>query len=207
MTSSFGWDTADSFNQHDVQEFNRVLQDALETKMKGTPAEGAISDIFKGKMKSYIKCRDIDFESSRIEDFYDIQLNVKGCKNLLDSFKEYCVVETMEGDNRYMAEGHGLQVATKGVIFKEFPKVLHMQLKRYEYDFERDINVKINDRFEYPEQVDLSSYLENPHSQDAKYILHGVLVHSGDVHGGHYCAFIKPDTSDKWYKFDDYLEI
>ncbi len=34
LTKSFGWDTVDSFMQHDVQEFNRVLQDTLEKKMK-----------------------------------------------------------------------------------------------------------------------------------------------------------------------------
>jgi ubiquitin carboxyl-terminal hydrolase 7 len=34
LTKSFGWDTLDAFMQHDVQEFNRVLQDNLENKMK-----------------------------------------------------------------------------------------------------------------------------------------------------------------------------
>ena len=87
MTKSFGWKSLDSFLQHDVQEFNRVLQDKLEMKMKvstncaspgirvdqlldqGTKAEGAIQKLFVGKMKSFIKCVNVDFESSRIEDF------------------------------------------------------------------------------------------------------------------------------------------
>lgn len=34
LTKSFGWDTMDSFMQHDVQELNRVLCDNLEEKMK-----------------------------------------------------------------------------------------------------------------------------------------------------------------------------
>ena len=34
LTKSFGWKGFDSFLQHDVQEFNRVLQDKLEEKMK-----------------------------------------------------------------------------------------------------------------------------------------------------------------------------
>lgn len=34
LTKSFGWKSLDSFLQHDVQEFNRVLQDKLEAKMK-----------------------------------------------------------------------------------------------------------------------------------------------------------------------------
>jgi ubiquitin carboxyl-terminal hydrolase 7 len=35
------------------------------------------------------------------------------------------------------------------------------------------------------------------------YRLHGVLVHSGDLHGGHYFALIKPDRETRWLKFDD----
>ena len=34
LTKSFGWDTYDSFTQHDVQELNRVLSEKLEDKMK-----------------------------------------------------------------------------------------------------------------------------------------------------------------------------
>jgi ubiquitin carboxyl-terminal hydrolase 7 len=36
LTKSFGWDSIDSFLQHDVQEFCRVLLDNLENKMKNT---------------------------------------------------------------------------------------------------------------------------------------------------------------------------
>lgn len=56
--------------QHDVQEFNRVLCDKLETKMKGTAVEGAINWLLEGKMKSYVKCTQVQFESSREESFY-----------------------------------------------------------------------------------------------------------------------------------------
>ena len=34
LTKLFGWDTYDSFMQHDVQELNRVLCEKLEDKMK-----------------------------------------------------------------------------------------------------------------------------------------------------------------------------
>ncbi|KAJ2379635.1 ubiquitin-specific protease ubp15 [Coemansia sp. RSA 2607] len=205
LTKSFGWDTMDSFMQHDVQEFNRVLQDSLETKMKGTVADGAIAKLFEGKMKSFIRCVNVDFESSRVENYYDISLNVKGCKTLRDSFANYCEVETLDGENKYMAEGHGLQDARKGVIFESFPPVLQLQLKRFEYDFMRDAMVKINDRHEFPPSIDLGEFLSEDadRSMSWKYVLHGVLVHSGDLHGGHYFGLLRPTTEDKWYKFDD----
>jgi len=37
--------------------------------MQGTKAEGAIAKLFVGKMKSYIKCVNVDYESSRSEEF------------------------------------------------------------------------------------------------------------------------------------------
>ncbi|CAB4444830.1 unnamed protein product [Rhizophagus irregularis] len=205
LTKSFGWDSAESFVQHDVQEFNRVLQNNLEGKMKNTIADGAITKLFVGKMKSYIKCDNVDYESSCVEDYYDIQLNVKGCKTLRDSFKDYIQEETLEGNNKYQAEGHGLQDAKKGVIFESFPPVLHLQLKRFEYDYQSDTMVKINDRHEFPMEIDLEEFLSenadrsNPH----KYLLHGVLVHCGDSHEGHYFALLKPEKDGKWFKFHD----
>ncbi|KAL0946992.1 hypothetical protein HGRIS_013138 [Hohenbuehelia grisea] len=205
LTKSFGWKSLDSFLQHDVQEFNRVLQDKLEAKMKGTKAEGAIAKLFVGKMKSFIKCVNVDYESSRTEEFNDIQLNVKGLKNLYESFKDFVAVETLEGENKYQAEGLGLQDAKKGIIFESFPPVLQLQLKRFEYDIQRDAMVKINDRHEFPFEIDLEEFLDPSadRSQPWVYKLHGVLVHSGDLHGGHYFALIKPDRETRWLKFDD----
>ncbi|PIA18575.1 hypothetical protein COEREDRAFT_91001 [Coemansia reversa NRRL 1564] len=205
LTKSFGWDTVESFMQHDVQEFNRVLQDNLETKMKGTEADGAVARLFEGKMKSYIRCVNVDYESSRVENYYDISLNVKGCATLRDSFANYCEVETLEGENKYQAEGYGLQDARKGVIFESFPPVLQLQLKRFEYDFMRDAMVKINDRHEFPPTIDLQEFLSDDadRSMSWKYVLHGVLVHSGDLHSGHYFGLLRPTTEDKWYRFDD----
>lgn len=40
----------------------------------------------------------------------DLQLDVKGCRDVYASFDKYVEVERLEGDNRYHAEQHGLQV-------------------------------------------------------------------------------------------------
>lgn len=75
------------------------------------------------------------------------------------SFEKYVEVEKLDGSNQYMAEGHGLQDARKGVWFQEFPPVLELQLKRFDYDFQRDVMVKINDRYEFPDELDLDRFL------------------------------------------------
>ncbi|XP_024515070.1 ubiquitin carboxyl-terminal hydrolase 12 [Selaginella moellendorffii] len=209
LTKSFGWDTYDSFMQHDVQELNRVLCEKLEDKMKGTAVEGTIQQLFEGHHMNYIECINVDYKSTRKESFYDLQLDVKGCKDVYASFDKYVEVEKLEGDNKYHAEQNGLQDAKKGVLFIDFPPVLQLQLKRFEYDFTRDTMVKINDRYEFPLELDLDredgKYLSPDADRSVRnlYTLHSVLVHSGGVHGGHYYAFIRPTLSDQWYKFDD----
>ncbi|KAG4917960.1 hypothetical protein JHK85_056241 [Glycine max] len=209
LTKSFGWDTYDSFMQHDVQELNRVLCEKLEDKMKETVVEGTIQKLFEGHHMNYIECINVDYKSTRKESFYDLQLDVKGCRDVYASFDKYVEVESLEGDNKYHAEQYGLQDAKKGVLFIDFPPVLQLQLKRFEYDFMRDTMVKINDRYEFPLQLDLDredgKYLSPDADRSVRnlYTLHSVLVHSGGVHGGHYYAFIRPTLSEQWYKFDD----
>lgn len=48
--------------------------------------------------------------------FVDLQLDVKGCKDVYASFDKYVEVERLEGDNRYHAEQYGLQVRCLGEI-------------------------------------------------------------------------------------------
>ncbi|RZC92959.1 hypothetical protein C5167_036204 [Papaver somniferum] len=135
---------------------------------------------------------------------------VEGCQDVYASFDKYVEVERLEGDNKYhVDQHHGLQDAKKGVLFTDFPPVLQLHLKRYEYDVMRDTMVKINDRSEFPLQLDLDredcKYLSPDSDKSVRnlYILQAVLVHSGGGHGGHYYAFIRPTVSEQWFKFND----
>jgi ubiquitin carboxyl-terminal hydrolase 7 len=178
----------------------------MEEKMKGTDAENVLPELFSGKVRTYISCINVDYESRRVEDFWDIQLNVIGNKDIIESFKDYIQVETMDGENQYFAgDEFKLQDAKKGVIFESFPEVLNLQLKRFQYDVERDAMMKINDRYEFPETFDASPYLSEEADKSEPYIyqLHSVLVHSGDLNAGHYYAFIKPSKDGWFYKYDD----
>lgn len=140
LTHSFGWTERDAFLQHDVQEFSRVLLDAVEGVMKGTPVEDTVNQLFQGKSEMFVECIDVDFSSRRTESFLDLQLNVKGCDNLEASLRQYIEVETLDGDNQYRAEDkakgidHGKQDARKGCKFIKFPPILQLQLKRFQYD-------------------------------------------------------------------------
>ena len=51
-------------------------------------------------------------------------------------------------------------------------------------------------RYEFPETLDLNEFIENP-TEEEKFSLFAVLVHSGDNHGGHYVAYISPKLDGK----------
>ena len=229
LTVAFGWTSAEAFLQQDVQEMMRVLIDKLEDKMKGTVVDGLTKELFAGRVRSYIKCVNVQYESKREEDFYDIQLDVKGCKNVYDSFKKYIEVEMLNEENQYEAGEYGKQDAHKGVIFETFPPVLTVHLKRFDFDLQTMNFTKIHDHYEFPLRLELDPYLAPDCPEESRrvpnnYLLHSVLVHQGDVGGGHYYAYIRPTTDtfnysmlsadpatlagvahpdQQWFKFND----
>jgi ubiquitin carboxyl-terminal hydrolase 7 len=205
LTKSFGWDDYQTFVQHDIQEFLRVLMDNLETKMKGTSLDGRIANLFRGKSRLYIRCLEVDYKSERDEDFYDLSMVVRGCPDLVRSFELSVEKEHLVGDNKYSVEGIGKSDAEMGIEFLEFPSILQLHLRRFEFDFHWDRMMMINDRFEFPETIDLSPFLakEADRSRSAKFDLYGVLVHTGSAQGGHYFAFLRPSMAPEWFQFND----
>ena len=149
LTRAFGWDSLEAFQQQDVQEMLRVLLDKLEERMrgKGPAVDGVVKRLFAGKIKSYIRCVNIEYESAREEEFYDIQLDVKGCRDVYSSFQKYCEQELLAGENQYDAgtdaegQARGKQDAEKGVVFTELPPVLTIHLKRFEFDMHQMVRL------------------------------------------------------------------
>jgi len=161
LTDAFGWSKAQARQQQDIQELMRVLFDHLDEKLKGGPRAGELDQLQRLTIKSYVRCKHVDYESSRKETHLDLGVEVKGQKDLHGALKEYCKPESLDGENKYDAGPmHGLQEATKGVSILSTPPVLHIHLKRFDYDMMRDVTVKVNDRFEFPFEIDFSQYIE-----------------------------------------------
>jgi ubiquitin carboxyl-terminal hydrolase 7 len=207
LTRSFGWDDMETIVQHDVQEFCRVLMDNLETKMKGTPLEGRVASLFRGKARSYVRCPDIGYQTCHDSEFYDLCLVVKGVPDMRASFEKYIEKEQLFGDNQYDTGDFGKHDAEMGTEFLEFPPILQVHLRRFEYDYNYNRLIKLNDRFEFPETIDLADFLSREAVPPAstKFDLYGVLVHSGSAYSGHYYAFLRTSTAADWYKFNDTL--
>ncbi|CAG8472795.1 3742_t:CDS:10, partial [Cetraspora pellucida] len=217
FTKFFGWDSFHSLGNLDIKEFSNILRENLENKMKNTKADGTISNLFAGKVKSYIKCVNVDYESIRIEDYYDIQLSVKGCKKLDDSFLDYIQEKTLDGDNKYNTEDYGLQGS---VMFESFPPVLYLHLDRFEYDAQNNCMVMINDRYEFPLEIDLQKYLSPDADRSKPDIISDIISDTisniisdtisniisdtiNYVDNNRYFTLLRPEKNRRWKKFAD----
>jgi len=70
--------------------------------------------------------------SSKMEDFYELELNIKGLNNLDESLDDYLSLEKLDGENQYFCESCGKRVdATRSIKLRSLPSVLNFQLKRY----------------------------------------------------------------------------
>lgn len=56
LTASFQWDYQDSFAQQDIQEFMRVLFDAIEQSFEVNDVYGAVEELYAGSVSDYIHC-------------------------------------------------------------------------------------------------------------------------------------------------------
>lgn len=163
VTKSFGWTSSDAWQQHDVQELCRVMFDALEKKFKGTGQDDLIKQLYEGKMQDYVKCLECQHESARTDTYLDIPLVIKpfgsdkACKSVEEALESFVKPETLDGSNQYHCEKCSKKVdAHKGLKFLNFPYLLTLQLKRFDFDYTTLNRIKLNDRVTFPKLLDLS---------------------------------------------------
>ncbi|OXB60407.1 hypothetical protein ASZ78_000813 [Callipepla squamata] len=222
VTRSFGWDSSEAWQQHDVQELCRVMFDALEQKWKQTEQADLINQLYQGKLKDYVRCLECGYEGWRIDTYLDIPLVIRpyGSNQAFASVEEalhaFIQPEILDGPNQYFCERCKKKCdARKGLRFLHFPYLLTLQLKRFDFDYTTMHRIKLNDRMTFPEELDMSIFIDVederilPHllssflQNSLLYELFSVMVHSGSAAGGHYYACIKSFSDDQWYSFND----
>ena len=78
LTKSFGWNSSEAFQQQDVQEFLRVLFEALEQSFEIAGEKYTLTaDLYEGTLSSYVSCKECPYESNNEQQFLDIQLPIK----------------------------------------------------------------------------------------------------------------------------------
>ena len=133
--------------------------------------------------------------------------------NLQRALDVYFQEELMEGDNAYHCDKVDAKVpAIKRTLLEKLPHTFVVQLKRFEFDFANGMRLKIQDRFEFPTQLDLRKYTDAGQSDAARplpasyfeYELKGIVVHTGNAFAGHYFSFVKErGEHGNWLCMDD----
>ncbi|XP_021744441.1 ubiquitin carboxyl-terminal hydrolase 26-like isoform X1 [Chenopodium quinoa] len=197
--------------QQDSHEFLTLLLSLVEQCLSHSvvpEAKTIVQDLFRGSMSHVTrcsKCGQTSEASSNLEDFYELELNVKGLKSLDESLNDYLSEEKLEGDNQYHCESCGTRVdATRSIKLRTLPPVLNFQLKRCVFLQKTTTKKKITSAFSFPEELDMGKRLSEPSESAFIYGLSAVLVHKGTaVNSGHYVAHIKDESSGQWWEFDD----
>ncbi|KNC47542.1 ubiquitin carboxyl-terminal hydrolase 34 [Thecamonas trahens ATCC 50062] len=209
--------------QEDANEFLNGLVDQLEPHLKGTPQEHVFRDVFGGTYMNQIVSKECEHISERPEEYLTISVKVQGKRNLQEGLEFLVQGDMLDGDNKYHCEKCDAKVAAnKRCVIQHLPNTLALHLCRFEFSFETFQNVKVNDRFEFPETLNMKPYTREglalaeglPVNDDEirpdsyyEYQLAGVIIHSGTANAGHYFSYIRERDGEPsiapWYEFND----
>ena len=199
-----GWD-GEPMNpriQQDACEFVEMLLDKLETGLD----RDMIKKMFGGTTVNTFDGIEEQYHSTSSHPNYTLVLPMPGCKDMASAFEKFQAVDYFTGSDGYEAKELGRKIDVKkyeslGVL----PECLIVQLGRFEYNYQLGTRKKIDTPFDFPLEADLEKYVaaENK-GQETKYVLKGVIVHSGTAQYGHYTSYIQDRKGEKkWYLFND----
>jgi ubiquitin C-terminal hydrolase len=222
--------------QQDGQEFMKLLLTLLEHRFASQPnLHGVIQNLFRGQ-SGYetlcMTCNTPSESSSRSDNFYELDVPVRGFKSLDASLTSLLSPEILEGDNQFSCDRCAMKRdATRRLQVRSLPPMLCLSLQRFVYDFVKGDRVKATDKFAFPLELPASALVggieqqgkeeENQREGDHAggggssgkdkdvYDLEAILIHKGgSALQGHYVAHIKLDAAPDgsggtWWRFDD----
>ncbi|KAL9032013.1 MAG: hypothetical protein Q9196_000026 [Gyalolechia fulgens] len=200
--------------QMDVDEFYNLLFDRWESQILSDTGKKSFRAFYGGQIVQQIKSKECPHVSERLEPFSAIQCDIQGKSSLSESLSAYVGGEIMEGEVCDVIQNIRRLLTSDRACFREIPDNLIFHLKRFDYDIMTGVRHKINDRFEFPEKIDMSPYnidylqdTDRPPSPDV-FELVGILVHMGTAESGHYYSYIRErspraEQDTTWVEFND----
>lgn len=167
LTKSFQWGYHQLLEQHDIQELCRVLFEAIDSSLY-EHENNFLNQLYQGNSTSVVKCLECKSESVNKDNFMDISLPVRNefdkiyNSSLEMAFSNFLKTERLEKDNQYLCGVCNKKVdALKYVKFTKLPKILFLQLNRFEYDIMTDGRKKIGDRLTFPQILNMNLFLKD----------------------------------------------
>ncbi|XP_060810679.1 probable ubiquitin carboxyl-terminal hydrolase FAF-X isoform X1 [Amyelois transitella] len=209
--------------QQDAVEFFMSLVESLDEALKSLSQEQLMAKTMGGTYSDQKICKGCPHRYCKEEPFSVVSLDIRNMSRLQESLEAYVRGELLEGADAYHCDKCNKKVVTvKRLCLNKLPPVLVIQLKRFEYDFEKVCAIKFNDYFEFPRELDVEPYTAwglaraegdaalwegGDNTPETNYQLSGIVVHSGQASGGHYYSYVLlRDTGSetgRWVKLDD----
>jgi ubiquitin C-terminal hydrolase len=198
LTAAFGWTSADSFHQQDVQECMAVIFEHIQCN-GGENLANFFANLWSGKYFDGLTCQNCLQSRGQSILFRDLQIPVRGQHDLHTAIQSFFEAELLDGVSCEHCDGRFTH--SKGFSLQSLPYFLSLQLKRFDIDWNTGQRVKIHDKLSFPSSIDMSRYLHYSAEQSADvvvdtesggiYDLLAVLIHSGGAHAGHYMCYLR----------------
>ncbi|OAF68562.1 hypothetical protein A3Q56_03730 [Intoshia linei] len=212
-------------DQHDAFEFYNTLVDDLDSALKLIYQEPIFSSTLGGVFADEKISKECVHDYTKYENFTALCVDVGNFDNLTESLEQYVEGDLLEGENAYFCSRCNKNVDTvKRMCIDILPKVLTIQLKRFEFNWRTNVTEKTNKHFKFPRIMDMEPYTKsglekvevskpgrvvihtrvdgsvdsNPSSpiiENYMYRLTGIVIHSGIAVSGHYYSYILDPSS------------
>ncbi|XP_035410684.1 ubiquitin carboxyl-terminal hydrolase 8 isoform X5 [Cygnus atratus] len=168
--------------------------------------ESIIVALFQGQFKSTVQCLTCHKKSRTFEAFMYLSLPLASTSKctLQECLRLFSKEEKLTDNNRfYCSHCKTRRDSLKKIEIWKLPPVLLVHLKRFSYDGRW--KQKLQTSVDFPlETLDLSQYVIGPKNTLKRYNLFSVSNHYGGLDGGHYTAYCKNASKQRWFKFDDH---
>lgn len=165
--------------QQDAVEFFMSLFESLDDGLKALGHQQLMGATLGGCFSDQKICQGCPHRYSKEEPFSVLSVDIRNHSSLTDSLEQYVKGELLEGADAYHCDKCDKKVClicwkmrfflklicfisqvvtVKRLCVRKLPPVLAIQLKRFEYDYERVCAIKFNDYFEFPRELDMEPY-------------------------------------------------
>ncbi|XP_018536475.1 ubl carboxyl-terminal hydrolase 18 [Lates calcarifer] len=194
--------------QHDADEVFLSILNFVQQQMDDKTLALEIQDLYKISVETHLRCLDCSSVQTRSSYLLSLPLHIKEDHNSLEScISSFLEEQELRDINRCFCAQCGTKTPSKqGVKLLSLPHILCVHLKRFRSS--RVYTRKLDCRVSFPETFDFSEIVRDAFSTDfaqneCKYTLYAVVVHSGYAMYGHYTAFIRHRTNQRWFYADD----
>ncbi|KAI0064483.1 cysteine proteinase [Artomyces pyxidatus] len=197
--------------QQDAQEFSKLFMSHLDTefqKQTDPVLKHLLSDQFQGKQAYTTTCLKCGNCSENESDFLEIEVNLENNASLESRIRAVVAPETLSGDNKYRCPRcDSLEDATRQLVLRTLPPVLHFSLLRFVFDVSSMERKKSKHNITFPLVLDMNQFLDTGRAEvngGNIYELQGILLHKGSsAYHGHYEATVFDMAHDSWFTFND----